>query len=112
VQGLASAVNVPYKQAIAAPLPTQVLDDGREHRHRYSLSVSAGVVEEVAAHMAAGAAAGLRINVVVSGASSHRYVDCVPEKAGKEQALQVSGLCHKPVPGLDGLVRRAGISKM
>jgi hypothetical protein len=36
----------------------------------------------------------------------------VPEKAGKEQALQVSGLCHKPVPGLDGLVRRAGISKM
>jgi hypothetical protein len=81
----------PHRSCIRFP---QVLDDGQEHQHRYSFNASTRVVEEVQAHMERGAAAaGVQLQVVVSGDGSHRYVDCIPVAAGKELALQVSCNC-------------------
>jgi hydroxymethylpyrimidine pyrophosphatase-like HAD family hydrolase len=30
----------------------------------------------------------VQVRIIISGAGSHRYVDCVPEAAGKERSLQ------------------------
>jgi hypothetical protein len=43
------------------------------------------------------AAAGVKHNFISSGKDDYRYVDIVPERAGKLAALEY-GLSHKPLP--------------
>ncbi|MEW5320338.1 MAG: hypothetical protein WDW38_011418 [Sanguina aurantia] len=66
-----------------------VLDDGREHQHRIALCTDSKNVEHVVSSLSAQChKAGLQVRIIVSGAGSHRYVDCVSSFGGKEKALQ------------------------
>ena len=61
----------------------QILDDGSEHQHRIALIVDAAVLGHATNMIASSfSKEGLEVRIIISGAGSHRYVDCVPMAAG------------------------------
>ncbi|KAG2447799.1 hypothetical protein HYH02_007256 [Chlamydomonas schloesseri] len=66
-----------------------ILDDGSEHRHRMALTADVKVLEPVLERLKDGfRRERLEVRIITSGNGSHRYIDCVPQSAGKEKALQ------------------------
>jgi sucrose-6F-phosphate phosphohydrolase len=71
------------------PSLCRILDDGSEHQHRLAMCVDASTLQVVKdGFLQAFKDRGIEVRLIVSGAGSHRYVDCVPMNAGKEMALQ------------------------